>query len=56
MHKKLSQIGSSWGFIIPKAIIELINLNPIEDEIEIIINGDEIKIKKYVQEDKRKLF
>lgn len=50
MHKKLSQIGSSWGIILPKALIELIKVNPVKDEIEIVVVGDEIRIKKYREE------
>ncbi len=50
MHKKLSQIGSSWGIILPKVLIELIKVNPVKDEIEITVVGDEIRIKKYKEE------
>lgn len=47
MHKKLNQIGSSWGLIIPKALIELLKINPVIDEVEIKVVDDEIRIKKY---------
>ena len=47
MHKKLRQMGSSWGFIIPKPLLEIIGINPVLDEIEIKIVNDEIHLKKY---------
>lgn len=50
MHKKLSQIGSSWGLIMPKVILELIKVNPVKDEVEIVVVEDEIRIKKYKEE------
>ena len=50
MHKKLRQMGSSWGFIIPKPLLEIMKVNPILDEIEIKIVDDEIHIKKYKPE------
>lgn len=51
MHKKLIQLGSSWGFIIPKPLLETMKVNPTLDEIEIIVERDEIRIKKYKKED-----
>lgn len=47
MHKKLRQTGNSWNLLIPKNILELINVNPVLDEVEIIVEKDEIRIKKY---------
>jgi len=46
MLKKLTQIGTSWGVIIPKATLEFLKINPITDKIEFIVTEDEIKIKK----------
>ena len=34
MLKKLTQIGTSWGVIIPKATLEFLKINPITDKIE----------------------
>lgn len=47
MEKKLRQIGSSYGVIIPKPVLELLNVDPkrnlvrlkVEDEKLIIIKG-----------------
>jgi len=44
--KKLRNIGNSWGVIIPKAILEGLNINPVRDEVSIEIEPDGIKIKK----------
>ena len=47
MKKRLTQIGTSWGVIIPKTILEMLNINPVKDNIEFLFNGDEIVIKKH---------
>lgn len=47
MKKRLTQIGTSWGVIIPKTILEMLNINPTKDDIEFLFNGDEIVIKKH---------
>lgn len=47
MHKKLRQLGTSWGLIIPKTLLELMKLNPVLDEVEIIVEKDEIRLRKY---------
>lgn len=47
MHKKLRSLGTSWGIIIPKAILELLNINPVLDEVELVVENDELKIRKY---------
>ncbi len=46
MLKKLTQIGSSWGIIIPKATLEFLNINPANDKVEFIVNENEIIIRK----------
>ena len=45
--KKIISIGSSWGVIIPKSILDGFNINPIIDKVSIEIEPDGIKIKKY---------
>lgn len=47
IHKKLRQLGNSWGVVIPKAILEALNINPVIDEISISIENNSIKIDKY---------
>ena len=46
MRKKFQQIGNSFGIIFPKAILELLNINPVLDEAEIKVVDNEIRIKK----------
>ena len=46
IKKKITQIGTSWGVIIPKAIIEGLGINPIIDEVEIYLENNEIRIRK----------
>ena len=50
--KKLSNIGNSWGLIIPKVLLEALNINPVRDEVSIEIESDGIKIKKVKKSDK----
>lgn len=50
MHKRLRQLGTSWGIIIPKPILELLNINPVLDEVELVVENNELKIKKYKPE------
>jgi len=50
MHKKLVPNGNSFALILPKTLIELMKINPVLDEIEITVMGDEIRIKKYKPE------
>ena len=42
--KKFREIGNSWGVIIPKAIIEGLNINPVLDEVELYLQDNEIRI------------
>jgi antitoxin component of MazEF toxin-antitoxin module len=46
IKKKITQIGTSWGVIIPKAIIEGLGINPVLDTVEIYIENNEIRIRK----------
>lgn len=50
MHKKLRQTGNSWSLLIPKNLLELTKINPVLDEVEIIVEKDEIRIRKYKPE------
>ena len=46
MLKKLTQIGTSFGVIIPKAILDLLKINPVRDKIDFIVREEEIIIRK----------
>lgn len=47
MHKKLRELGNSWGLIINRTLLEILKVNPVKDEVEIIVEKDEIRIRKY---------
>ena len=49
--KKLRQIGNSWGIIIPKNILEMMNINPVLDYIEVELDNKTYKIKKAEKEE-----
>lgn len=51
IHKKLRNIGNSWGLIIPKALLYGLNINPVLNEVSITIENDAIVIKKYKKND-----
>lgn len=51
IHKRLREIGNSWGVVIPKAILEGLRINPVLDEVSLYIENDSIVIKKYKKED-----
>lgn len=51
-HKKLRQAGGSWSIVIPKVILEAMNINPVLDELSITLDDDTIKLKKYKKQDK----
>lgn len=51
IHKKLHEIGNSWGVVIPKAILEGLRINPVLDEVSLHIENDSIVIKKYKKEE-----
>ncbi len=50
IHKKLRQLGNSWGLVIPKAILEGLRINPVLDEVSLYIENDSVVIKKYKKE------
>lgn len=49
--KKLIQIGNSWGIIIPKALLDILKINPTKDKIDISIENETLKITKAQKED-----
>ena len=46
IEKKLVQIGGSWGIVIPKLILDGLNINPVIDKVELYLKDDEIHIRK----------
>lgn len=49
IEKKMVQIGNSWGVVIPKALIEGLRINTVDDKLEIYIEDNEIHIRKKVE-------
>ena len=52
MKRKLSRSGSGWALFMPKTLLELINVNPESDQLEVKVENDIIKITKAKNENK----
>ncbi len=48
MKKKLSRSGSGWALFMPKTLLELVDVNPETDMLEVKVENDVIKITKAV--------
>ena len=46
MEKKLKQTGSSYCLVIPKAILELLKINPKNNLVKLRVEGEELIITK----------
>ena len=46
MKKKLIKTGNAWSLLMQKAILELLDINPEEDEVELEIENKILKVKK----------
>ncbi len=46
MKKKLIKSGNAWVLLIQKAILELIDINPEIDEVELEVENKMLKVKK----------
>ncbi len=46
MKRKLSKSGNGWSIFLPKVIIELLDINPETDFIEMEVENKILKIKK----------
>jgi len=46
MKKKLFKSGNAWVLLIQKAILELLEINPEEDEVELVIENKVLKVQK----------
>lgn len=46
MKKKLYRSGNAWALLIQKAILELLDIDPENDEVELIVENKELKVKK----------
>lgn len=50
MRKNLIKNGSGWAIFMPKPILELLDINPEEDQVEIEVEGKTLKIKRAEKE------
>ena len=46
MERKLMRSGNGWGLFINSTILKLLKVNPATDKVELIVEGDTLKIKK----------
>lgn len=46
MRKKLYQSGNAWVLLIHKAILQLLDINPEVDEVELEVENKVLKVKK----------
>lgn len=46
MKKKMYRSGNAWALLIQKAILELLNINPEEDEVELTVENKTLIVKK----------
>ena len=47
MKKKLYKSGNAWALLIPKAILQLLDIDAEKDEVELEIENKVLKVKKY---------
>lgn len=50
MIRKIIQIGNSWGVIIPIALLDILKINPVKDNLEFSIENDRLIITKAKKE------
>ena len=49
MKKKLFKSGNAWVLLIQKPLLELLNINPEVDEVELEVEGKVLKVRKSEQ-------
>ena len=54
MKRKFFKSGNGWALFVPKTVIELLKIDPEKDKIEMQIENEVLKIKKYKEESKDK--
>ena len=46
MKKKLFKSGNAWVLLLQKVILELLDINPEEDEVELTVENKVLMVKK----------
>lgn len=47
MRKTLFKSGNAWVLLIQKPILQLLNIDPEVDEVELTVENNVLKVKKY---------
>jgi len=50
MKKKLFKSGNAWVLLLQKPVLELLDINPENDEVELEIENKILKVKKVKKE------
>ena len=50
MIRRLQRSGGGWAIFLPKPLLELLKVNPENDQVELEFEGDVLKIKKHKEE------
>lgn len=50
MKKKMYRSGNAWALLIQKAILELLDIDPETDEVELEVENKVLKVKKAKKE------
>ena len=50
MKKNLIKNGSGWAIFMPKTILELLDINPENDQIELVVENKVLKVTKAEKE------
>lgn len=53
MKKKFTKIGNSWAMLFTKTMIEMLDVNPATDQIEIEFDKKILKMKKEKKDEKK---
>ena len=46
MKKKMYKSGNAWALLIPKAVLQLLEINPEHNELYLEIDNKTLKVKK----------
>lgn len=50
MIRRLQRSGGGWAIFLPKPLLELLKVNPENDQVELEFEGEVLKIKKHKEE------
>ena len=50
MIRRFQRSGNCWAIFLPKPLLELLKVDPENDQVELEFEGDVLKIKKHKEE------